>query len=312
MNIINLIIDIINSPFAFLIFFLAYTWTTKTNLVDDVDAAHVNLLQTEKLDRDGEIQLTGTFKHKVGADKPSAGTLDIGTLKDGNIFDVTGAVTITAISTIAIGTIIVLHFDSTPIITHHAADLILPGGANITTAVGDEAIFYEYDTGKWRCVTFIKASGLPIATKDEDDMASDSAVHVATQQSIKAFGDGGLAKVASGDFTRDIAGASGDVIYAGVGFMPRALIIFSADNATGSLGDDASFGLAVGTNDFVVALNAGTTDWVKQTNVFVHYGAGAQSPAAIVKTLDADGFTLTWTKTGTPTGTLQCIYLAIR
>ena len=45
---------------GFLIF--GYSWPTLTNNVDDEDASQVNLLQTEKLDRDGSIPLTAGLK----------------------------------------------------------------------------------------------------------------------------------------------------------------------------------------------------------------------------------------------------------
>jgi len=48
-------------------------------------------------------------------------------------------------------------------LTHDATDLILPGGANITTAAGDEAEFIEYATGDYRCTNYSKASGEAVA-----------------------------------------------------------------------------------------------------------------------------------------------------
>lgn len=88
-----------------------------------------------------------------GSDIASATALPPGA--DGNAFDITGTITITSISTVGIGTLILLHFDAILTLTHHATNLILPGGNNITTVAGDEGIFYEYDTGKWRCVSYL-------------------------------------------------------------------------------------------------------------------------------------------------------------
>lgn len=92
-----------------------------------------------------------------GVDVASAATLTLG--DDGNSFDVTGTTTITAIATKAVGTTVVLQFDGVLTLTHHATDLILPTGANITTAAGDIAVFYEYATGDWRCISYQRASG---------------------------------------------------------------------------------------------------------------------------------------------------------
>lgn len=99
-----------------------------------------------------------------GADVASATALTLGT--DGNAFDVTGTVTVTSIGTLGVGTVVILHFDGALTFTHHATDLILPGGANITTAAGDIATLYEYATGDWRCIGYSRASGLPIIANE--------------------------------------------------------------------------------------------------------------------------------------------------
>ncbi len=39
----------------------------------------------------------------------------------------------------------------------------MPGGANITTAAGDEAEFVEYASGDWRCTSYTKADGKSVA-----------------------------------------------------------------------------------------------------------------------------------------------------
>jgi hypothetical protein len=83
-------------------------------------------------------------------------------LGSGNYFDVTGTTAITSIATVAVGSQIKLHFDGILTLTHHATDLILPSGANITTAAGDEAEFVEYATGDWRCTNYTKADGAAV------------------------------------------------------------------------------------------------------------------------------------------------------
>jgi len=102
---------------------------------------------------------TNSFQVKwsKGADVASANAMTLGT--DGNYFDITGTTAITSIGTLGIGTVVKLHFDGILTLTHHATDLILPSGANITTAAGDEAEFAEYATGDFRCTNYTKASG---------------------------------------------------------------------------------------------------------------------------------------------------------
>lgn len=76
--------------------------------------------------------------------------------------DVTGTNTITSIDSLGIGTEIKLHFDAILTLTHHSTNLVLPGGANIITAAGDEAEFKEYEAGKWQCTNYSKANGTPV------------------------------------------------------------------------------------------------------------------------------------------------------
>ncbi len=97
------------------------------------------------------------IQESKGADIASATALPV--LGDGNFFDVTGTTTITSFATTAIGTAITLQFDAILILTHHATDLILPSGANITTAAGDIASFTEYASGDYVCTSYTRASG---------------------------------------------------------------------------------------------------------------------------------------------------------
>lgn len=111
----------------------------------------------------GDVSMSSSMmRWAKGADVASASALPI--LTDGNYFDVTGTTAITSINTSGqVGTVIKLQFDGALTLTHHATDLILPGGANITTAAGDEAEFVEYASGDWRCTNYSKASGEPVA-----------------------------------------------------------------------------------------------------------------------------------------------------
>lgn len=107
------------------------------------------------------------FSWRKGADIASASALTLGV--DGNYFDVTGTTAITSIGTTGtIGTVIKLHFDGALTLTHHATDLILPGGENISTAAGDEAEFIEYAAGDWRCTSYTKADGTGVVGGDAD------------------------------------------------------------------------------------------------------------------------------------------------
>lgn len=108
--------------------------------------------------------------------------------------------------------------------------------------------------------------------------------------------------------TRNMTAATGDVAYTGVGFTPTSLMVIANIEA-------------------VVAQSIGISDSAKTVrNMFQQnnstYSSGAQVAflistagnyqSAIVKTYDADGFTLTWTKTGSPTGTGYISFLCFK
>ena len=146
-----------------------------------------------------------TNQHQVrwskGADVASAAALPI--LADGNYYDVTGMETITSINTSgSVGTVIKLHFDAALTLTHNATDLVLPGGANITTAAGDEAEFVEYASGDWRCTKYTKADGTAVISSDP------GLIHLET---INASG------ASTVDFTTNIDGTYDKYLVEGVG-----------------------------------------------------------------------------------------------
>jgi len=111
-----------------------------------------------------------------GADVASANALVLGV--DGNYFDITGTTAILSIGTLGVGTFVILHFDDALTLTHNATDLVLPGGANITTAAGDEAVFVEYATGDWRCVVYTKADGSAVSVDEYDTLYIDAGAMV--------------------------------------------------------------------------------------------------------------------------------------
>jgi len=111
--------------------------------------------------------------------------------------------------------------------------------------------------------------------------------------------------------TRDLTAASGDVAYTGVGFKPSVLIFIGADDSTAL----STWGFHANGNMHQISQpregNVNTFVSHSSSVMIFYYGAGA-SQSAIVKTLDADGFTLTWTKSGSPTGTGAFGVLALR
>lgn len=93
-----------------------------------------------------------------GADVASAGTISLG---EGGYFNITGTTTITDIdfATDKAGRKAWIKFAGALTLTHNASTLILPGGANITTAAGDTACFVSEGSDVVRCVSYSRANG---------------------------------------------------------------------------------------------------------------------------------------------------------
>lgn len=108
--------------------------------------------------------------------------------------------------------------------------------------------------------------------------------------------------------TRDMTSASGNVSTTGAGFVPR-LVIFNAivtGNAAASWGvDDASDSKCTYQNHVDVTGTQATR------SISLNTAAGV-SQDAFIASLDADGFTLTWTKSGSPTGTGTIIAICFK
>jgi hypothetical protein len=105
---------------------------------------------------------TGAINEAKGADIASAATINL-TAATGNLVHITGTTTITAI-TIPSGAERTLVFDGALTLTHHATTLILPSGANITTAAGDSCIVRGDGSGNARVISYTKASGQSVVT----------------------------------------------------------------------------------------------------------------------------------------------------
>lgn len=97
-----------------------------------------------------------------GSDIASAATISVG---EGGLFHVTGTTTITDIdpATDKAGRKFTLVFDGALTLTHNATTLILPTGANITTAAGDSAVFVSEGSDAVRCISYTRASGAALA-----------------------------------------------------------------------------------------------------------------------------------------------------
>ncbi len=98
-----------------------------------------------------------------GSDVASSGTISLG---EGGYFFVTGTTGITDIdfATDKAGRKAWVKFAGILTLTHHSTTLILPTGANITTAAGDTACFVSEGSDNVRCVAYQRANGQALAT----------------------------------------------------------------------------------------------------------------------------------------------------
>lgn len=133
-----------------------------------------------------------------GGDITSAGTISIG---EGGFFHVTGTTTITDIdpATDKSGRTFILEFDGALILTHHATTLILPGGASITTAAGDVAIFTSEGSDAVRCISYTRASGRALVGPS-NGLTSDTPANLTKGFTATSFD---LGTISSGTVTPD-------------------------------------------------------------------------------------------------------------
>ena len=112
-----------------------------------------------------------------------------------------------------------------------------------------------------------------------------------------------------GSFTRDMTLAAGTQAITGVGFSPKSAEFFGS-----KIGANA--GVTLG---FSTAAVHGSVDESDVANVWaasiarsIQFEATGVEYKGYVSSFDSDGFTITWEKTGSPTGTLTINYRVLR
>lgn len=112
-----------------------------------------------------------------------------------------------------------------------------------------------------------------------------------------------------GSTTHDIS-VNGAQAVTGLGFTPTGVILLSLIN----LDSPMSIGWGIPASQMVVAdkheSDANTWEWSDGNVIFMNLAS--TYTLATLTSLDADGFTITWTKNGSPTGTAKIFYLALR
>ena len=111
----------------------------------------------------------------------SATTTDLNTAT-GNMVDITGTTTITGLGTVQAGAIFFVRFTGILTLTHNATSLILPTGANITTAAADSAIFESLGSGNWRCANYFRKDGGALVGGTVSNALSGSVIQTVNTQ----------------------------------------------------------------------------------------------------------------------------------
>lgn len=99
---------------------------------------------------------------EAGADIADGAAITIGEGGYFNLITSTTAITSFIITTNKAGRTFRVRFDTARTLTHNATSLIIPGGANITTAQGDIAQIRSLGSGNVVVDWYTKASGLPV------------------------------------------------------------------------------------------------------------------------------------------------------
>jgi len=119
--------------------------------------------------------IAGNFMLARGSAVASASTTDIGDA-DSDFVEISGTTTIVSLGTTATRNHVWVKFQGVLTLTHNASSLILPGGANITTAAGDVAEFARISGGNWQCLGYHPASGKAVAALSGADMPSGTVI----------------------------------------------------------------------------------------------------------------------------------------
>lgn len=168
-------------------------------------------------------------------------------------------------------------------------------------------------------VTTLKASAAEVTTGTNDTKivtplaatGIDTRTATFTNKTIASHLAYADTRFKTGTFTRDIS-ITGDQAITGVGFTPKSIIFFAVIAAA----KQASWGMSDGTSHEATwydqrAVETYNVDVGKIITFMTSINASTYVNATI-SSFGADGFTVNWTKVGSPTGTGTIIYIAFR
>lgn len=140
--------------------------------------------------------------------------------------------------------------------------------------------------------------------------AGSNPVWAATPQGDMLYAD---SRVKVGAFTRVMNAGSGDVSYTGVGFTPKAIMFFGGvtNDTIGQYNGYDNGSVHYSLSNFSTS-GTGYNSYLSDSSISLFRTSG-NFQKAIVKSFDADGFTLTWTLGGAGSAdTASIAYIAFR
>lgn len=224
--------------------------------------------------------MTGLLNLAASTDVASAATIDL-TAATGNTTRITGT-TATSAFTMTAGQWHMCVADGAWPLTYHATtNKLNTGGANYTCAAGDRILLH----------------------KDDDNIVQTTIIPTSGQAVVKT-----PVSSTSVTFTRDMTTATGTQAVTGVGFTPTAIVFLYAINGTAQEGVGFSDSAKAGRNRSYLT----GSGWFVGTNAITASPSSGNYQIGDVSTYDSDGFTISWAKTGAPTGTLTVYALCLR
>ena len=112
----------------------------------------------------------------------------------------------------------------------------------------------------------------------------------------------------TGTFERDLTAATGTVGYTGVGFTLGAIIFIGVKNTA----VQSSIGFSNGTGNMSIQERTSNGySFDPASSMYIDDGSGNLQKGSVLS-VNSNGYVISWTKTGSPTGTASFMYLAIR
>lgn len=135
----------------------------------------------------------------------SATSCDIGAVNALKVA-ITGTTTITSFGARA-NAVRLIRFAGALSLTHNATSLVLPGGADVTTAAGDTALATSDASGNWRLRHYQRASGKPLTAP----VATDVSDATATGRALLTAGSAGAGRSTLGLAAIAASGSADDL-----------------------------------------------------------------------------------------------------